>query len=108
MNNEKETIDELYLGDEMMKKVKEQLYSLENSVDQYLFYDRRALNEAAQYDEIKEIGIEEGKDIGRREGMLHIIEQLLKKMNLEEIHELTGISKEELEELVKKSSDKKE
>lgn len=111
VNNEKETIDELYLGDEMMKKVKEQLYSLENSVDQYLFYDRRALNEAAQYDEIKEIGIEEGKDIGRREGMLHIIEQMLKKMNIDEIHELTGISKEELEEMIKKlkkSSDKKE
>lgn len=113
INDDKRELDEIYLGDVIMEKIKSKLYDLDiENLDKYLIYDREELRRSDAYCEGLELGKQEGLKEGLKqwikEGIKQGIEQgifqkekelikiLAKKMSPKEIENLLGISTEKI------------
>lgn len=95
--NNKTILDEVYVGDLIMEKIKSQLYELDENLDNYLFYDREALRQEA----IFYAGEEEGKKKGFEQGLEKGREELIRTMfnngiSPENISKMTSISIEKV------------
>lgn len=104
---DKEFLDKLYKGDEIMDSVRKELDVLTLKDDRVLFYNKEELDEAIEK-EMREKGLKEGLEEGLKEGIkegteqtkIEIAKKMLKKgKDIEEISEITGLSKEEIEQL---------
>ncbi len=102
--NNKDVLDKVYVGDEIMEKVKDQLYDLDENLDNYLFYDREEYMKESLYS----TGFVDGKAEGREEGKQSIITRMLEDMPIEEVSKITKLSIEEIEKLVIISKDEEE
>ena len=118
--NNKDVLDKVYVGDEIMEKVKDQLYDLDENLDNYLFYDREEYMKESLYStglvdgEAKglEKGLKQGREEGFEQGELvgqrKIITPMLEKMTIEEVSKITKLPIEEIEKLVIISKDEEE
>ena len=122
--NNKDVLDKVYVGDEIMEKVKDQLYDLDENLDNYLFYDREEYMKESLYStgfvdgESKglEKGLKQGREEGREEGFEQgelvgqrkIITPMLEKMTIEEVSKITKLSIEEIKKIVISSKDEEE
>ena len=110
--NNKDVLDKLYVGDKIMEKVKDQLYDLDENLDNYLFYDREEYMKESLYStglvdgEAK--GLEKGLKQGREEGKQSIITRMLEDMTIEEVSKITKLPIEEIEKIVDSSKDEEE
>jgi len=110
--NNKDVLDKVYVGDKIMEKVKDQLYDLDENLDNYLFYDREEYMKESLYStglvdgEAK--GLEKGLKQGREEGKQSIITRMLEDMTIEEVSKITKLSIEEIEKIVDSSKDEEE
>ena len=110
--NNKDVLDKVYVGDEIMEKVKDQLYDLDENLDNYLFYDREEYMKESLYStglvdgEAK--GLEKGLKQGREEGKQSIITRMLEDMTIEEVSKITKLPIEEIEKIVVSSKDEEE
>jgi len=102
--NNKDVLDKLYVGDEIMEKVKDQLYDLDENLDNYLFYNREEYMKESLYS----TGFVDGKAEGREEGKQSIITRMLEDMTIEEVSKITKLSIEEIEKIVDSSKDEEE
>ena len=102
--NNKDVLDKVYVGDEIMEKVKDQLYDLDENLDNYLFYDREEYMKESLYS----TGFVDGKAEGREEGKQSIITRMLEDMPIEEVSKITKLPIEEIEKLVIISKDEEE
>jgi len=107
VNDDKKELDKLYLEDEIMEKVQEKLYTLDEALDAKLYYDLEELKKA-EIEELKDLGREEGRKEGHKEGLKEgenkkaqeIAKNLLKlNIPIEDILIATKLSKEEIESL---------
>ena len=113
INDDKRELDEIYLGDVIMEKIKSKLYDLDiENLDKYLIYDREELRRSDAYCEGLELGKQEGLKEGLKQGIKEGIKQgieqgifqkekelikiLAKKMSPKEIENLLGISTEKI------------
>lgn len=86
--NDKEILEKIYKGDEIMKKVVEKVSTLTDDFANELYYDREEIINEYSYD----LGVEETK--------IEIIKNLLRKnISEEDILEITNITIEELKEI---------
>ncbi len=118
--NNKDVLDKVYVGDEIMEKVKDQLYDLDENLDNYLFYDREEYMKESLYStglvdgEAKglEKGLKQGREEGFEQGELvgqrKIIIRMLEDMTIEEVSKLTKLPIEEIEKIVVSSKDEEE
>ena len=114
--NNKDVLDKVYVGDEIMEKVKDQLYDLDENLDNYLFYDREEYMKESLYStglvdgEAKGLkqGREEGFEQGELVGQRKIITPMLEKMTIEEVSKITKLPIEEIEKIVVSSKDEEE
>lgn len=110
--NNKDVLDKVYVGDEIMEKVKDQLYDLDENLDNYLFYDREEYMKESLYStglvdgEAK--GLEKGLKQGREEGKQSIVTRMLEDMTIEEVSKITKLPIEEIEKIVDFSKDEEE
>ena len=110
--NNKDVLDKVYVGDEIMEKVKDQLYDLDENLDNYLFYDREEYMKESLYStglvdgEAK--GLEKGLKQGREEGKQSIVTRMLEDMTIEEVSKITKLPIEEIEKIVFSSKDEEE
>lgn len=89
---DKEERVKLYKSDRIMDKVNDKIDELTEEFDSILFYNKEEFRKA----ESEELGIEKG----RKEREKEIAKKMLEEnMSLELISKLTGLSKEEIEEL---------
>lgn len=94
VNDNKSELERLYLEDEVMAEVQEKLYTLTEALDSLLYYDPEELRKEALYEE----GLEMGTSNTKRE----IAKSMLKKkMNINDILEITGLTREEILDLEK-------
>jgi len=103
VNDNKSELNKLYLEDEIMEKVQEKLYTLDEALDSFLYYDPEELKrleiEDAKEEAHKE-GIEEGIKEGKKEKAQEIAKSLLKlNIPIKDIITATNLSKEEIESL---------
>ena len=80
--------EEVYGGSEMMKKINKKVEDYEKALDAYLFYDKKALDDAGMY----EMGVDDTK----KETAKKMLEEKL-DMNL--ISRCTGLTQEEIEKI---------
>ena len=86
--NDKEILEKIYKGDEIMKKVVEKVSTLTDDFANELYYDKEEIINEYSYD----LGVEETK--------IEIIKNLLRKnISEEDILEITNITIEQLEEI---------
>lgn len=115
INDDKRELDEIYLGDVIMEKIKSKLYDLDiENLDKYLIYDREELRRSDAYCEGLELGKQEGLKEGIEQGIQKGIEserrkllKTLKKlyldgMSLETIKESFNLSSKEISFLFEK------
>ena len=95
-----------------MEKVKDQLYDLDENLDNYLFYNREEYMKESLYSTGFVDGKAEGREKGREEGRLierqSTITRMLAKMTIEEVSEFMGLPIEEIEKIVVSSKDEEE
>ncbi len=86
----KDKLDEVYIGDEIMDKVREKLSALTDDFANELYYDREEFINQVSYEE------------GSNDKAIEIAKNLLKmNMHMQDIMKATGLAKEEIEELMK-------
>ena len=95
VNDNKSELNKLYLEDEIMEKVQEKLYTLDEALDSFLYYDP---------EELKRLEIEDAKEEARKEGKKEKAQEIAKsllKLNIpiKDIITATNLSKEEIESL---------
>ena len=83
-----------------MEKVKDQLYDLDENLDNYLFYDREEYMKESLYS----TGFVDGEAVGQRK----IITRMLEDMTIEEVSKITKLPIEEIEKIVVSSKDEEE
>jgi len=94
--NEKEVLEKIYKGDEIMKKVVEKVSALTEDFAKELYYDREEIINEYSYD----LGKEEGIKQDVKERNVEIAKTLLrKKFSDEDIIEIANITLEELNDL---------
>ena len=92
VEEDEEKIKKMYEGDELLMDVKKEAERIMENLDALLYYDPEEL--------WKDIGRDEGIDIGRNEGILSVAKKMLSKNKpAEEISEYTGLSLREIEAL---------
>jgi len=108
VNDDKKELDKLYLEDEIMEKVQEKLYTLDEALDAKLYYDLEELKKA-EIEELKDLGREEGRKEGLKEGLKEgrlqqvqeiAISMLKEKIPVDMIIKITKLSKEEIKNLM--------
>ena len=88
---DKKLREEVYGGNEMMKKVNEKVEDYEKALDAYLFYDKKAIDEAG----ILQMGRDEkGKEIAKKMLQLGL-------GTINQIMEVTGLTQDEIEDIQK-------
>lgn len=83
VEHDPERLNELYEGDELMRKVKNKFFYLESSLERFLLYDKQALRESNLKEEFQRIGLEEGREEGRQQERKRFMEALA-DLNLSE------------------------
>lgn len=83
VEHDPERLNELYEGDELMRKVKNKFFYLESSLERFLLYDKQALRESNLKEEFQRIGLEEGREEGRQQERKRFME-VLADLNLSE------------------------
>jgi len=105
VEHDPERLNELYEGDELMRKVKNKFFYLESSLERFLLYDKQALRESNLKEEFQRIGLEEGREEEREANhkkMLEAAKKLYEAGNsLDVIAECLGLTEEAQEELKK-------
>ncbi len=101
-----EELDEIYEGSEIMKIVLEKAYNLEKSADRYLIYSHDDMMKAIGEEEGEERGREEGRQEGLSEGqerekIASARKMLMRKFEIEDIIDITGLSLEKINEIKK-------
>ena len=97
----KELLDKVYVGDEIMERVKGKLYDLEENLDNYLWYDPTQFLDDKVYEEVFEKGKREGIEKGGTQKQIDIAKNMLKNnVAIDEIIKYTGISEQELKDLL--------
>ena len=108
---DKEELEKLYEGDEIMAQIFKVSKELEEHFDEFLYYDKEELERLDREDAVMEgrkLGKEEGLAEGLKEGLKEGIKvkalevaknMLLKNISIEDISEITGLIKEEIEQL---------
>lgn len=91
----KENLDKLYVGDEIMKKVSKKLESYDNPIDQYFIYDKAALEQ----DEREELAEERGRREGKIEEKIEVVKKMIGSYQIEEISRIVGLSMEDIKGL---------
>ena len=86
---------EVYGGSEMMKKVNKKVEDYEQALDAYLFYDKKALDDAGMY----EMGVDDGK----KETAKKLLQ--LGVNTIEQIIEVTGLTKDEIKAIQKEENE---
>lgn len=111
VNDNKSELDKLYLEDEIMEKVQEKLYTLDEALDTFLYYDPEELKRAEIEDAKEEArkegikkgikkGIIEGIKEGENKKVREIAKQLIKlNISIKDIMTATNLSQEEIESL---------
>ncbi len=94
---------EVYGGSEMMKKVNKKVEDYEQALDAYLFYDKKALDEAGMY----EMGVDDGMIQGEKKKAIETAKRLLKMgvLNDNQIAEATGLTKAEIKKIQKEENE---
>lgn len=107
VEHDPERLNELYEGDELMRKVKNKFFYLESSLERFLLYDKQALRESNLKEEFQRIGLEEGREEGRKNERLNLAKKMLANgITFEELKKDYNYSKSELEILQKSINDK--
>lgn len=105
VEHDPERLNELYEGDELMRKVKNKFFYLESSLERFLLYDKQALRESNLKEEFQRIGLEEGREEEREANHKKMIEAAKKLYeagnSLDVIAECLGLTEEAQEELKK-------
>ena len=96
LTNDRNLLDELYEGDNVMKKVLGQIEEYDKDLDSYLIYDKE------QFD--KDVARENARIAGREEGVIQekieIAKEMLKKdLSIDLICEITKLTKKDLESI---------
>jgi len=90
----KDKLDSVYVGDEIMEKVRNKLSALTENFMEGLYYDRE------EY--INQVSYEEGKTAGIEENKIKIAQNLLKEnISIDIISKTTGLTIEEIKKLKK-------
>ncbi len=105
LSSRSKRLNQLLAGDNLfLKKVAKFMEEYSNSSDNLLYYDKKELDDYIRESEIEESyndGIAEGKILGlsegKRENSIEIAKKMLNKDRpIEEISEITGLTKEEI------------
>ena len=94
--------------DKIMEELKDQLYDLDENLDNYLIYDREAYLKESLYSTGFVDGYKRGLEEGRLIVRQSIITPMLEKMTIEEASEFTGLPIEEIEKIVVSSKNEEE
>lgn len=89
---DKKKLDELYIGDVLMEKIKSKLYDLSSNIDDYFYYDKEELLKEESYSLGVEHGIKKGIKQGIEQEQADLINNMfLAGMSTDEIHKVTKI-----------------
>ena len=89
---------EVYGGSEMMKKVNKKVEDYEQALDAYLFYDKKALDDAGIYEMGMDEGLAQGMIQGEKKKAIETAKKMLKKgIPVEDIVYYTELSVNEIE-----------
>ena len=93
-----EELKEKYKGKEKFKGMVKKVEELTQDEDFLMYYD---LEEKHKHEKQSsyELGVERGMEQGSKQEKIEIAKNLLNKLPIEEIAEVTGLSKEEIENL---------
>ena len=105
--NDQKFLDELYGDDKLMQNFRSEVKKVVSDLDELMYYDREKLLEEARKEESYELGkqegIQEGIIEGEKVGKLKIAKKMLNRNDsIEDIINLTNLSKEEITSLNEK------
>ena len=90
-----EILDRIY-GDSYMSEFKKEAEKLSSELDEMFYYDKEKLDQEIAFNN----GLTRGKKEGLKEGKIEIVKKMLSRGDsLDDIKEITGLSKEEIENL---------
>ncbi len=79
-----------------MSKFKKEAEKLSNELDEMFYYDKEKLDQEIAFNN----GLTRGKKEGLKEGKIEIVKKMLSRGDsLDDIKEITGLSKEEIENI---------
>ena len=112
LSNRSKILNKYLAGDNLfLKKVAKFMEDYSNNSDNLLYYDKKELDDYIKESEIedsynsglsegKTLGLLEGKSLGKQENSIEIAKKLLAKgTSVSEVSEITGLSKEKIENL---------
>lgn len=95
--NDKEILEKIYKGDEIMKKVVEKVSALTEDFANELYYDRQEI--------INEYSYDLGKEKGAEERNIEIAKKMINENeSIDKIIKYTGLTEEEIDEINKKNN----
>ena len=99
--NDKEILEKIYKGDEIMKKVVEKVSTLTDDFANELYYDKEEIINEYSYD----LGKEEGIEQGVKERNVEIAKTMIKsKEPIDKIIKYTGLNKEEIDAIINENN----
>ena len=112
LSSRSKILNKYLAGDNLfLKKVAKFMEDYSNNSDNLLYYDKKELDDYIKESEIedsynsglsegKTLGLLEGKSLGKQENSIEIAKKLLAKgTSVSEVSEITGLSKEKIENL---------
>ena len=94
-----EILDRIY-GDSYMSEFKKEAEKLSSELDEMFYYDKEKLDQEIAFNNGLTRGKKEGIEKGIKEGKIEIVKKMLSRGDsLDDIKEITGLSKEEIENL---------
>ena len=94
--NDKEVLDKLYFGDDIMKKVVEKVSALTEDFADELYYNKEEIINEYSYDLGKEQGVEQGKNKRNNEIAKKMLEM---NMSIDDIIKITELTEEDIQKL---------
>ena len=95
--NNKNILYELYEEGSFMREFLKEAEKLSSDLDELLYYDKKKLDQEMVYNNGKEDGLEEGIEEGEKKKSLEIAKKMITRGdNLDDIEEITGLTKEEI------------
>ena len=92
-----QVFDEIYEEGSFMREFRKEAEKLSSELDTMLYYDKKKLDQEMVYNNGKEDGLEEGIEEGEKKKSLEIAKKMITRGdNLDDIEEITGLSKEEI------------
>ena len=101
--NDQKFLDELYGDDKLMENFRNEVKKVVSDLDELMYYDREKLLDEARKEESYELGKQEGIIEGEKVGKLKIAKKMLNRNDsIEDIINLTNLSREEIASLKEK------